>query len=140
MEETLIRVWEDLVGRVGGPLTLRLVIQPTVATILAIRAGLNDGRQGRTPYFWNILLNLERRKDLLREGWKDVGKLFVMAVVLDTVYQLIVARWVYPLETLIVAVVLAILPYVLFRGLASRLARRRLRNSTRPGSEARDLR
>jgi hypothetical protein len=139
MEETLIRVWEDLVGRVGGPLTLRLVIQPTVATILALRAGLNDSRQGRTPYFWNILLNLDQRKDLLREGWKDVGKLFIMAVVLDTVYQLIVARWIYPLETLIVAVVLAILPYVLFRGLASRLARR-LRNSTRLGSDARELR
>ena len=140
MEETLIRVWEDLVARVGGPLTLRLVIQPTVATLLAIRAGLKDSRRGRTPYFWNILLNLDQRKDLLREGWKDVCKLFVMAVVLDTVYQLIVARWVYPLETLVVAVVLAILPYVLFRGLASRLARHRLRNSTGPSSEARDLR
>lgn len=140
MEETLIRVWQDLVGRVGGPLTLRLFIQPTVATILAIRAGLNDSRQGQTPYFWNILLKRDQRKDLLRKGWKDVGKLFIMAVVLDTVYQLIVARWVYPLETLIVAVVLAILPYVLFRGLSSRLARPRLRNSTRPSSGYRKLR
>ena len=140
MEETLIRVWEDLAGRVGGPLTLRLVIQPTVATILAIRAGLNDSRRGQTPYFWNILLNLDQRKELLREGWKDVGKLFIMAVVLDTVYQLIVARWVYPLETLIVAVVLALLPYVLLRGLTSRLTRRRPRNSTRPSSGYRNLR
>lgn len=140
MEETLIRVWEDLVGRVGGPLTLRLVIQPTVATILAIRAGLNDSRHGQTPYFWNILLNRDQRKGLLREGWKDVGKLFVMAAVLDTVYQLIVARWVYPLETLTVAVALAILPYVVLRGLSSRLARPRLRNSTRPSPGYRKLR
>ncbi len=140
MEETLMRVWNDLVGRVGGPLTLRLVIQPTVATLLALRAGLKDSRQGRPPYFWNILLNLDERKDMLREGWKDVGKLFVMAVVLDIVYQLIVARWVYPLETLLVAVTLAILPYVLFRGLVSRLARRRTGNLTRPGADARELR
>ena len=112
---------------------LRLVIQPTVATILALRAGLNDSRQGRMTYFWNVLLNLDQRKNLLREGWKDIGKLFIMAVVLDTIYQLIVARWVYPLETLFVAVVLAMLPYVLVRGLSSRLARRRL--STRPISE-----
>ena len=140
MEETLVRVWGDLVGRVGGPLTLRLVIQPTVATLLALRAGLNDSRRGRTPYFWNILLNLDQRKDLLREGWKDVGKLFIMAVVLDTVYQLIVARWVYPFETLIVAVVLAFVPYVLVRGLASRLAQRRLRKSTRPTPDAGELR
>ena len=140
MEETLMRVWNDLVGRVGGPLTLRLVIQPTVATLLALRAGLKDGRQGRRPYFWNVLLNLDERKDLLREGWKDVGKLFGMAVVLDTVYQLVVVRWVYPFETLIVAVGLALLPYVLFRGLASRLARRRVLDATQPGAAARELR
>ena len=124
MEEMLNRVWEDLVGRTGGPLTLRLLIQPTMATLLAIRAGLRDSRQGRTPYFWNVLLRRANRRDLLGEGWKDVGKLFVMACVLDIVYQLIVARWVYPLETVIVAIVLAILPYVMVRGLACRLGRR----------------
>ena len=124
MEELLTRVWEHLGGRVGGPLSLRLFIQPTVALILAIRAGLKDSRQGRLPYFWSIIFGGAHRKDLLQEGWKDVGKLFVMACVLDVAYQLIVARWIYPLETLIVAIVLAILPYVIFRGLVGRLARR----------------
>ena len=125
MEEMLNRVWEDLVGRGGGPFTLRLLIQPTVATVFAIRAGLRDGRQGLTPYFWNVLLNRATRKDLLREGWKDIGKLFTMAVILDVIYQLVVARWIYPLETVIVALVLAILPYVMIRGLVCRLGRRR---------------
>lgn len=124
MEEMLARVFKNLAERVGGPMSLRLIIQPTVATILAIRAGLRDGREGAGPYFWNVLVHLERRKDLLRHGWKDVGKLFVMACLLDIVYQLIVARWVYPLETLIVATVLAIVPYVLLRGIVGRLARR----------------
>jgi hypothetical protein len=36
MEDVLSRVWENLIGRAGGPLTLRLLIQPTVATVLAI--------------------------------------------------------------------------------------------------------
>ena len=124
MEEMLNRVWENLVGRTEGPLTLRFFIQPTVATIFAIRAGLRDSRQGQRPYFWNALFNPGNRKDLLAEGWKDVGKLFIMACVLDVVYQLIVAPWVYPLETVIVAIVLAILPYVMVRGLACRLGRR----------------
>jgi hypothetical protein len=66
MEDMLSRVWENLIGRVGGPLTLRLLIQPTVATILAIRAGLQDAREGRTPYFWSILSNPTQRHDLLR--------------------------------------------------------------------------
>lgn len=131
----LTRIWDDLVGRTSGPLTLRLVIQPTVATILAIRAGLKDCRLERPPYFWNVLLKLGDRKDLLRNAWKDVGKLFIMACVLDVVYQLIVERWVYPFETLIVAVVLAIVPYVLFRGITSRLSRRWIRRTAQPGSD-----
>lgn len=119
-----MRVIKNLAGRVSGPMSLRLLIQPTVAIILAIRAGLRDGREGKVPYFWNVLVNLERRKDLLREGWKDASKLFAMACLLDIIYQLIVARWVYPLETLIVATVLALVPYVLLRGIVGRLARR----------------
>ena len=107
----------------GGPLTLRLLIQPTVATILAIRAGWKDAQQGRAPYFWALLSNPVHRHDLLREGWKDVGKVFILAVVLDVIYQFIVVRWVYPVETLIVAAVLAILPYLLIRGPVTRLAR-----------------
>ena len=55
---------------------------------------------------------------------EDVGKLFLVACVLDVVYQLLVLRWVYPVQTVIVATVLAIFPYLVFRGLANRLGRR----------------
>lgn len=123
MEDVLSRVWENLIGRVGGLLTLRLIIQPTVATILPIRAGLKDAREGRTLYFWSILSNPAHRHDLLRQGWKDVGKVFILAVVLDVIYQFIVVRWLYPGETLIVATVLAIFPYLLIRGSVTRIAR-----------------
>lgn len=66
MEEFLTRVWEMLIGRTTGPLTLRLNLQPTVATILAIRAGLRDTRQGRIPYFRSIVLHPAHRHDLIR--------------------------------------------------------------------------
>ena len=33
-------LWEMLIGRIEGPLTLRLVLQPTMASFLAVRAGL----------------------------------------------------------------------------------------------------
>ena len=140
MKETLIRIWENLVGRTSGPLHLRLMLQPTVAVILAIRAGIRDSRLERPPYFWNVLINLDGRNDLLRNGWKDVGKLFIMACVVDVIYQLIVESWVYPVETLIVALVLAIIPYVLLRGLTGRLARRWLRRANQPGSDAEESR
>jgi len=36
---------------------------------------------------------------------------------------LIVERWVYPLEVVIVAIILAIIPYLLLRGPVNRIAR-----------------
>jgi hypothetical protein len=123
MNEILARLWQNLYGRVAGPMNLRLIIQPAVATILAIRGGLRDARQDRPPFFWAVLWNPAHRRELLRQGWKDVGKVFVLAVILDVVYQLVVHRGVYTLELLITAVILAIVPYILVRGLTSRIAK-----------------
>jgi hypothetical protein len=121
--EYFARVWEMFIGRADGPLTLRLIFQPTVAAIFAIRAGLKDAREGRTPYLWSVFTNPAQRRDLLREGWKDVGTVFIIAVVLDVIYALIVHRWVYPGQALLVAAVLAIVPYLLIRGPVTRIMR-----------------
>ena len=59
----------------------------------------------------------------MREGWKQVGKVFVAAIILDVIYQVIVERWVYPSEAVMVAAVLAVLPYLVFRGLVNRILR-----------------
>jgi hypothetical protein len=60
---------------------------------------------------------------LLRQAWKDIGKVFLIALILDVIYQLIVHRAVYLLELLLTAVTLAIVPYVLLRDPISRIAR-----------------
>jgi hypothetical protein len=104
-------------------MNFRLMIQPAVASFLAIRAGLRDARDGRPAFFWAALSNPAYRPELLHEGWKDVGKVFMLAIVLDSIYQLIVHRGVYVLELLITATVLAIVPYVLIRGPVNRIAR-----------------
>jgi hypothetical protein len=123
MEELLTRISEDLIGRVHGPLTLRLLLQPTIAIFFAIRAGVRDAGQDRAPYFWALINNPVHRREMLREGWRDVGKVFVIAIALDIVYQLIVLRWVYPGETLVVAAALALLPYLIVRGLVTRIVK-----------------
>lgn len=125
MQDVLNRICENLAGRITGPMAFRFVLQPTIAAILAIRAGLRDARDGRVPYFWSVVSDPEHRRDLLRLGWKDVGKVFCLAIALDVIYQVIVARWIYPFETLVVAAGLAILPYLLLRGAVTRLARGR---------------
>ena len=124
MEELLTRVAENLVGRLHGPLTLRLLLQPLVAIFFATRSGLRDAREDRAPYFWALLYDPAHRHEMLRQGWRDVGKVFVIAIILDIVYQVIVSHWVYPGETLLVAAVLALLPYLIVRGLVTRIARK----------------
>jgi len=127
MEEMIARAWEGLVDRVGGPMTFRLILQPLMASLLALRAGLKDAREGRPPYFWTILTDRSQRADLLREGWRSITRVFVLAVVMDLIYEWVVGRRFYPLETLMVALVLAVLPYLLLRGPINRIARRRRR-------------
>ena len=123
MDEMWIRFVDNLQGRIGGPMKFRLLLQPVMASIFAVVAGLKDARTGQPPYFWALFTDKAHRREMLRDGWKSVGKVFVLALVLDVVYQAIVLRFVYPGEVMVVAVLLAIVPYLLLRGLVTRLAR-----------------
>ena len=124
MEDIWTRIAENLMDRVSGPLRFRLLLQPTMALIFATVAGLKDARTGKPPYFWALLHDPAHRVEMLEDGWKSVGKLFVFALLLDVVYQYIVAKFVYPGEAIFVALVLAILPYLIVRGLVTHLARK----------------
>lgn len=123
MDQMWARVGSQLIARVSGPLKFRLVIQPAMACILAIRAGIADAKAGKPPYFWAILWDTGQRSDMVRNGWKSIGKVFILAIVLDVVYQIIVLRFVYPGEAVIVACLLAIVPYLIVRGPVNRIAR-----------------
>ena len=121
MDDILMRVMENMGNRISGPMKFRLVLQPVMASIFAIISGLNDAKAGKPPYFWALMTDPAHRTDMIRDGWKSVGKVFVLALVLDVVYQIIVLRFVYPGETLLVAFVLAIVPYLILRGMVNRL-------------------
>jgi len=123
MDGMWIRVGTNLIARVSGPMKFRLVLQPAMASIFAIRSGLADAKAGKAPYFWCLLSDPSQRVDMLKDGWKSIGKVFVLAIVLDVVYQIIELRFVYPGEAIIVAFVLAILPYLILRGFVTRVAR-----------------
>ena len=87
MDELLARISEAVTGRINGPMAFRLVIQPAVATFLAIRAGLHDARTGQPYYAWAIFTDPVHREELLREGWKAVAKVYVLAVLIDLAYR-----------------------------------------------------
>jgi hypothetical protein len=102
----------------------RLVLQPAMAAFFAIRSGLKDARTGKSPYLWSILSNFSHCGPMLKSGWKDIERVFLLALAMDVVYQLIERRFIYPGEAIIVAVALAIVPYLVLRGLVTRAARR----------------
>lgn len=122
MEEAIVRGWLDLIHRLDGPLHFRFIVQPTVAVLLGLRAGLRDARAGEPPFF-EALRDRERRRERLRQAWSDIGKVFLVAVVLDAVYQVWVQHGIFLFELLLTATLLALVPYGLVRGPTHRIAR-----------------
>jgi len=53
---------------------------------------------------------------------------------MDVIYQLIEVRWVYVLDILITAVLLAIVPYLFLRGPVNRIAQAWNRNAMPPSN------
>ena len=117
------RGWDNFLARPNGSLNLRFYIQPTMAGLLALRAGVQDARQGRRGYLWALLTIPQRRFQLLHDGWRGARTPFLIAIALDCIYQLITVRFIYPLELLFTATLLALVPYALLRGPFNRLAR-----------------
>jgi hypothetical protein len=123
MLDFLTPVVDAMVERVSGPMHMRLYLEPLMAAFFATRSGIKDAQEGNPPYFYSLLSNRAHRRYMLRDGWKSVGKVFIMAMVLDAVYQFVVSGTIRPGEVLVVAFILAILPYLILRGVVTRVAR-----------------
>jgi hypothetical protein len=118
------RIWTDLLDRPGGPMTFRFILQPTMAAIVAAIDGIRDARLGRSPYFWTILSDGQRRTRRLREGFISTARIILLGIGMDAIYQYKVLGTFYPDEAVIVALTLAVVPYLIFRGPVARIARR----------------
>lgn len=111
----LCRGAEQLIGRASGPLHFRLLVMPTVVAILTVRAGLRDAREGQPAFLWAILTNPGNRRRLFHSVVNDIGKIFIVATILDTAYQILFLRAFYIAQMFIVAVACSMVPYVLIR-------------------------
>ena len=96
-----------------------------MSAALAIRDGCRDARAGRKPYLATLLASRQERMGSLREGANATARVVLLGVVMDAMYQAQVLQRFYPHEAVIVALLLAFVPYLLVRGLALRVARRR---------------
>lgn len=120
--ETLSRLWQNLVDRPSGPMTFRVVLQPVMASIAALRDGLLDARTRDRPFVQALLTQPEERLGLMREGLISLARVTFLAIVMDTVYQILVLETFFPAEAAAVAILLCFLPYLVLRGLVGRFA------------------
>jgi len=123
LDEIINRALDQMFDRAAGPFHLRFILQPIMATLLAINAGLKDAKARRPAYLWTLFSQPAERRILIEDGWKDIGRVFAVAFVVDAIYQFIVLRWFYPVQSLIVAFALSAVPYVLIRGPVTRICR-----------------
>lgn len=114
----------DMGLRLTGPMALRFVVQPIVATLLGIRDGLRDAKAGEPPFIYDIVMSPKDRKRQAASGWKGIGKGVIVGVVLDAVIQFLMLGTVYPGAALIVGIGLMGLPYSVARGITNRVVTR----------------
>ncbi|MGO9931248.1 MAG: hypothetical protein ACLPV8_05485 [Steroidobacteraceae bacterium] len=129
MDDLWIRILQNLSDRSSGPMHLRFLLQPIMATLLAIRSGLKDARAGRPPYLWSLMFHpyeQSLRRETIKDGWKSISKLCVAAVALDLIYQFIAMPNFFLRHAIIVAFLLVIALYAVIRGAVTRLASRLL--------------
>jgi len=117
------RMWGDLLDRPGGPMTFRFFLQPIMAIIAAVIDGLKDARTGRSPYFWTVLTNPDKRAKRLNEGLVSTARIILLGLIMDTIYQITVLKTFYPAEAANITIILAFIPYLLIRGPVARIAR-----------------
>jgi hypothetical protein len=122
LRDVFARGSDQLVGRLSGPLNLRLVLTPTIVAFFAIRAGWKDARSGKVTFLWTAITDPAVRRERFQIAWASLKRVILMAFVIDILYQFYVFHAYFVFQTVLLVIVLAIIPYILIRGAATRLA------------------
>ena len=117
------RFWDDIRGRWDGPMTFRYYLQPTMAAIAALHDGIRDARLGHRSFFWTALWDHTQRAGRLRQGLHSVSRIVLLGISMDVIYQHKALHRFYPVEAVMIAILLAVLPYFVFRWIVERVAR-----------------
>lgn len=122
--EVLARIWHNLLERPAGPFAFRFILQPIMATVAALRDGIQDARTGCAPFLRTVLTDPAQRRSRLDEALFATSRIVLLGLAMDTGYQLIEFESFHPVEALIISLLLAVLPYLVLRGMVTRIARR----------------
>jgi hypothetical protein len=96
-----------------------------MALIVALRDGVKDARLGRRPYIWALIHGVrdpQGRSGRLWEGFVATARILILGVVMDVIYQWRELDTFYPGQAAVIAILLAFVPYLVFRGPIERIA------------------
>ena len=111
-------------------MVFRFILQPGMATIAALRDGVHDARTGRSPFLRTVVGNPAKRASRMNEAVIATSRIILIGLGMDAIYQFIEFKTFHPAEAVIITLLLAFLPYVLLRGLVTRVARRWVGNKS----------
>ena len=118
------RFWNDMFARFGGPMTFRFFLQPSMAAIAALPDGIRDAREGHKAFFWTAWRDRSQTAGRLREGLLSTARIMLLGLSMDAIYQFTVLKTFYPVEALVIALLLAVVPYFIFRWVVEIASRR----------------
>jgi hypothetical protein len=98
------RFWSDIADRIRGPMTFRFILQPTMALIAAIPDGISNARAGD-----------DGTRGGARQALLSMARTVLLGLSMDVIYQYKVLDRFYPAEAVMMAVLLALIPYFVFR-------------------------
>jgi hypothetical protein len=110
---------------------VRFIVQPIMAAILGIRAGIHDARQDTPPFIWSLCTQPEERTRQLKQALKHLLIPIIVAIVLDGIVQYLLFHRIRVLGAVTLGTILMGLPYSLARGLANRVVSARGHSPTR---------
>src|SRR5262245_47504574 len=88
----------------------------------ALPDGIDDARHGHSSFFWTNRGDPTLRRGRLRQGAVSTARVLLLGISMDVVYQLRVFNQFYPAEALMMALLLALFPYFIFRWIIERIA------------------
>ena len=115
------RFWNDIVDRIHGPMTFWFYLQPIMAAVAALPDGIKDARLGHRSFFWSALWGSSAPQGRLREGLISTARVVLLGLSMDVIYQHKVLDRFYPVEALMMALLLAVIPYFIFRWAVERI-------------------
>jgi hypothetical protein len=120
------RFWSDIFERVGGPMSFRFMLQPAMAFLAALPDGINDAKHGHSAFFWTDRGDPTLQRGRLRQGLTSTARVVLLGISMDVIYQLRELDQFYPAEAGVMAILLAVIPYFVFRWIVERITHWRL--------------